>query len=337
MKRFKGIRPLIGGTLGIVLLGLAVFLGCASGHGGIKDWDLNAGGTVLVNVKGGVTGPLASVSSVRGQFGPDSLKGVRVFLESDPRISTETDEEGKFFLTGVPAGSQRFVVYTNIGGTSYRQRSPLFKLDSNYQTLELDRLIRLEEAKYFVNVHVKDLTTENPVAATLSIWGFTEQTINGYAILGPFPQSNTGEELKITGVGYRPVAFPVNFNDKNKAELYVKMTPLTSVDLNRAPVVDILHDKVDIRLNDSINLSAYGFDPDGDPVTWKWQANGGSLSNTKGANTVFTATEDVLEIPSVAITLTGTDPSGAESQAVLKLNLIKDGPKHEPEETEPEF
>ena len=68
----------------------------------------------------------------------------------------------------------------------------------------------------------------------MSLFGVSPKTINGFANLGPFPDSLNGEEVKISAIGYKPLNFILSFKDSSKAEIYVKMTPLTSVTGNRA-------------------------------------------------------------------------------------------------------
>jgi hypothetical protein len=324
LGRFKDIRFLIGFFTAFSVLAFVLFLGCASGQGGAKDWQVGGDSVGRVNVRGRIAAPSYEAGSQRTALALPSLKGTRVFVESEPGLGAETDEEGNFFIPGVLAVPQRFVAYTSFAGNTYRQRSTTFNLDSKYETMELATNIVLAEAKHSVQVHVSDLVSGQPVLATLSVWGFVEQTFNGFAKVGPFPESRLGEEVRVTAVGYKPLSFNLNFSDKNKAELYVKLTPLTSVTLNQAPVVNIMHDGAEVGVNESISFAADGFDPDGDAITWRWQVSMGKLSNEIGANTVYTA-------PAVTgtalITLFGRDSNEAESRAVLSLNVVEGSAK----------
>lgn len=328
MGRFKNIRVLLAFFAAFALLSFALFSGCSVGDGGLKDWQTGGGGVGTVNVRGKISAPVYQVGAVRTALALPSLKGTRVFVESNQSLGATTDDEGNFFITGVPAVSQRFVAYVSFAGNTYKQRSMAFGLDGKYETIELASDIKLAEANHSVQVHVSDVITGQPVSATLSVWGFVEQTLNGFATVGPFPQSTLGEEVKISAVGYKPLSFNLNFNDENKAELYVKLTPLTAVSMNQAPVVNISHKRSEVGVNESISLAADGFDPDGDAISWSWQVNNGKLSNDTGAHTVFTAPPTT---GNVLITLFGKDASEAESRAVLSLSIVEGSAKpHNP-------
>lgn len=321
MKKYNNLFQ-IKYILLLVFIVSVIFVGCSAGDGGLSDWQNNnlPSSAQKVNVKGKILSPSYNAQSVRTALALPTLEGVRVFVESDPSVSSQTDVEGNFFMQAVPVGQQRFVAYVDFAGSSYRQRSAPFFLDGNYETMILSSNIRLAEAKHSVQVHVSDVLTGQPVFADVSVWGFTEKTINGFANLGPFPDSLNGEEVKISAIGYKPLNFILSFKDSSKAEIYVKMTPLTSVTGNRAPIAEIIHDSKEIGTNEMMALTASGLDPDGDVIEWQWQADYGKFTNEKGANTVYTAPSAT---GTVLITLFATDPEKAQSRAVLKLDVYK--------------
>ncbi len=320
-------RIKFGGLIAIFisLLAVASFMGCSSGDGGIADWNIGQTTAVTsVNVKGKILAPEFTASSSRMAIALPSLEGTRVFVESNPALYADADAEGNFYIPNVPATAQRFVAYKTYAGFNYRQRSPVYQLNGNYETQILQNDIKLAEANYNVSIHVSDINTGQSVYAKATIWGFTEQAVNGWLNLGPFPNS-LGEEILIEAVGYKPYKLSLGFNEKSNSEIYIKLTPLSSVTGNSAPLAEILCESKEVGTGDYVALAASGIDPDGDFIKWSWKSDSGSFTNMEGVSTLFIAP---FATGTSVIEVTATDPEGAVGRAVLKLPVVKSSKNH---------
>ena len=88
---------------------------------------------------------------------------------------------------------------------------------------------------------------------------------------------------------------------------------------NQAPVIgSFTADPISVFLSNTSNLTAVAADPDGDPITFSWTTNFGTVTPGAPGQAVFLAPA----VPGMAtITVTVTDDSGAASAANLTLNV----------------
>ncbi len=289
--------------------------GCGSSDGGLSDWQKPAPVTVVSNIKGKVLPPV-SVSIRPGLMALLAVEGTTVFVEKYPEHSATADSNGDFIIKNVPAGRHRLVAHKLSGITPYRQRSDVFDLTGQFETQVIATPVTLEPAPYNLTVNVSDVGTDQPLNATVRIWGFEFQAINGVAEVGPFPGGVQSKEMLVSAPGYISSTFLVVFSDQRKAKLFVRLTPSTSTTGNRAPFAEIEHTATSVKTNESLSLTAIGIDADGDTITWLWSATAGTFSNQTGQTTVFTAP---AASGTVDITLLGKDPDGAAGRAVLQL------------------
>lgn len=299
--------------------------GCGSTDGGLSDWQKPAAVTIVSNIKGKILPPSSS-SALRAQFSLLSTDGTLVFVEEKPQYFANADANGDFVIRNVEAGRYRLVAHKVSGTTPYRQRSDIFNLSGQYETQVVADPIVLETAPYNVKISVSDVNTGAPLNAKIKVWGFEFPTLNGSADVGPFPGGIQSKEVLVEAVGYISSTCLVSFSDKKKAQLFVKLTPLTSTSGNRAPFVEIEHAAQSVKTGENISLSASGVDADGDAISWSWSADSGKFSNQTGASTVFTASS---ASGVVDITLAGRDEDGAEGKAILRL-IVEQGSALEP-------
>jgi peptidoglycan-associated lipoprotein len=85
---------------------------------------------------------------------------------------------------------------------------------------------------------------------------------------------------------------------------------------NRPPTVRIQCDPSLLEPGQTANCSAQGTDPEGGPLTYRWQAAAGSVSPNDAPNTTFTAPQN--EGP-VNVTVTATDNSKNDATATATL------------------
>ncbi|MDN5278812.1 MAG: hypothetical protein PWR01_2777 [Clostridiales bacterium] len=302
---------------------LFLFSGCGSSDGGLGDWIQPTPVTVVSDIEGKVLAPVISangISSLRPLM--MSVQGTKVFVEEKPEYYAQADETGKFIIKNVPAGKYHLVAELVSGITAYKQKSDQINLTGEFATLLITNPVQLLPAPHKVRVNISDLKTGTPVTgARITVWGRDYMpSASGEIEIGPLP---TGIwPAKVKAAGYRDNNFLLGFDSKKAAVLYVKLTPLTSVDPNRAPIVEIEQGFSTIKTNGQGNLIANGFDPDGDQISYIWKASSGYFLQNSGASTVFTAppTDGQVEI-----TLTAKDSKGAETKCVLMLDILAGG------------
>ena len=97
MKKYNNLFQ-IKYILLLVFIVSVIFVGCSAGDGGLSYWQNNnlPSSAQKVNVKGKILSPSYNAQSVRTALALPTLEGVRVFVESDPSVSSQTDVEGNF-------------------------------------------------------------------------------------------------------------------------------------------------------------------------------------------------------------------------------------------------
>ena len=320
----------------IMLLGLsAIFYGCGSNDDN-DPWG-NSNVIRVSNLKGKVIAPIVGLSSERAQaaeyaFPLPSVANTRVFLEDDSSKYAITDANGDFVIPNVPEGKHRLVANVLAGATTYRQRSDIITVTGQYETQIIERSIELQPAFYNMTVHLSDLNTDSPVNGRINVWGYTFDAVNGICNIGPFPAGNESKEAYISAIGYISTKIYLNFNENNRSEPYISLTPTTNTDSNQAPVVEIHQDALTIRTNEEINLRGTGFDNEGDVITWEWSADKGSFYNPKAQQTIFEAPDNP---GTVRIALRGTDSKGAVGSAILNITVEQGSKKKKNPQNQP--
>ncbi|HNV69907.1 MAG TPA: hypothetical protein PKO06_09430, partial [Candidatus Ozemobacteraceae bacterium] len=324
----KPTVPLRGPVLVFLTFGLIIasIWGCGSNGGGIGDWQISTpttGGSG--NIQGAVLAPIPGLGNIHARISPSAGAAVdaTVYLEERPDLTTKTDTAGKFLLRNVPVGKYHIIAELLVGVTSYRQRSDLVTLGSANTTQELSTPLQLLEARRNAVLFLHNRQTDELITSgiTATLWGRSVlPALDGLVSLGPV---TTGVwPVRIEGSGFYSTTLLVNFTDNRQNNLVYELTPLTAVDRNQAPFVEMGRDFTTMRTYQSGNLTATSLDPEGDVVTYSWEATGGTLSNTQGATTVLTAGDTPGQI---TIVVTGTDSKGGTGRAVMVVNVISGG------------
>jgi peptidoglycan-associated lipoprotein len=89
---------------------------------------------------------------------------------------------------------------------------------------------------------------------------------------------------------------------------------------NRGPTVTVNCDPCVVEPGQTLNLSATGTDPDGDPLTYQWSAPQGTFNNPTAPNTVFTAPNQEGNVPA---TVTARDPRGATATGTATIQVAR--------------
>lgn len=322
---------------GVLLITGLAFFGCG-GSGGNSDWVEENKIVRYSNIRGRVIAPVNNesvrTSTTEAFFSLVSPAGTKVFIEDNSSLFAYTDTDGFFVIPNVPEGKHRVIANIVAGTTTYRQQSEVITVTGENETQEISYPIELIPALYNLKIHVSDITNSSKIAAKINVWGFSFDTTDGVADVGPFPSCTKSIEINISAIGYKDLNTFINFGNEYRSEVFVNMTPTSSSNSNRAPVVEIQHSNPIIKTNEEIELLGVGADPDGDVIQWKWTSNEGTFINDNNQTAKYISPSN--EGP-VTITLTGSDSKGASGKAVLNLNVQQSGSPITPEpEPEPE-
>jgi hypothetical protein len=225
----------------VIVLGFLSILfiaGCGSTDGGLSDWIEPTPATIVANIEGRVISPVVNLNA-RAQSSNVPVGGTKVFVEEKPEFYSIADEDGNFIINNVPAGKYHLIAELVSGISNYKQRTDQIKLTGEYETLKISDPVQLVNAPYKIALNITDLKSKVTLAnARVKIWGRDYLTSNsGDVELGPFPEGVW--PVTISVAGYKETAFLLDFSSLKRGKLFVKLTPLTSVDKNRAPIVAI--------------------------------------------------------------------------------------------------
>lgn len=86
------------------------------------------------------------------------------------------------------------------------------------------------------------------------------------------------------------------------------------------PTVTAACDPCTVDVGTVATVSSVCTDPDKDPLTYRWTATAGSLSNATAASTPWTAP---MVVGSVPFTVTCTDPAGLSASANVTIQVVQ--------------
>ncbi len=96
---------------------------------------------------------------------------------------------------------------------------------------------------------------------------------------------------------------------------------------NRPPTVTVSCDPCEVETNETVNLRADASDPDGDPLTYRWNAPAGQFtSGTSGATTTWQAPDDPGSVP-ISVTVTDGNGGSASDTANITVNAPPPPPR----------
>ena len=96
---------------------------------------------------------------------------------------------------------------------------------------------------------------------------------------------------------------------------------------NRPPTVTVSCDPCEVETNETVNLRADASDPDGDPLTYRWNAPAGQFTGgTSGATTTWQAPDDPGSVP-ISVTVTDGNGGSASDTANITVNAPPPPPR----------
>ncbi|NLI78563.1 MAG: hypothetical protein GX442_19245 [Candidatus Riflebacteria bacterium] len=323
-RRQRVLGPLA--ALAVTLATVFAMGGCGSSDGGIGDWVKTSAPAVLVQIGGQVWLPLGAASlqaGVRGQATTGvAAPAATVYLEERPDLTAATDQDGRFLIARVPAGSYHVIAELTKGSIIYKQRSDLVTLTGEVGTFQMGSPVLLAVANRRTGLVVRNRVDATGLpGVNLTLWGrpYTTGT-EGEVELGPLPEGVW--PVALAAVGYKPRSILLGFTPRRQQLTEVALTPLTAADTNQAPVVEVERSFTILRTNETGGLAAIGLDPEGDAVTYAWEVTGGTLSSAKGPTTIFTAPSTP---GTCRVTVVGKDANGGTGRCVMDFQVTEGG------------
>lgn len=100
----------------------------------------------------------------------------------------------------------------------------------------------------------------------------------------------------------------------------VTTPPVTPPPANRPPTVRATCDPCTVEVGKVSTVTADAQDPDGDPLTYRWTVNSGSLANPTNRQTPWTAPMVIGPVP---VTVTVNDGRGGTASAVVTIQVVQ--------------
>ncbi|MFZ2957448.1 MAG: carboxypeptidase regulatory-like domain-containing protein [Candidatus Ozemobacteraceae bacterium] len=341
--------------LAFLMVAISCSVGCRnSGYGNFDNASPEgSGGTGIIN--GSVTASGAFAVSVRlpGLRGAVKIASAAVWLQENFNISSNSDANGDFTLSGISLGNNhrviaRFQLRDSAGNlTTYKIRSPELSV-TDTEPVRSDVDLDLQVASNTVAGILRD-TQGNPIPfATLLLWGEPFHTDGeGRFLAPPLPPptatETTVETIIVTVPGYS--GDPITTSFGAPGTVFVEATMQKTAESNKPPRIMLFRDPSEksVAAGGKMTLWAVYFDLDGaaedlQPLNWEISEGTGASSSTslpvslKLAVDLFTfgisADKILVEALSFtapmeegyqAITARVRDAAGAEGKVTLKV------------------
>ncbi|PKL45861.1 MAG: hypothetical protein CVV41_02325 [Candidatus Riflebacteria bacterium HGW-Riflebacteria-1] len=296
------------------LLSGVIFYGCGGGGGTSSQH-------VPLQISGNVTSmlPLAGLRA-DSALSPDlrsaaSLAGVEVYLESAREMhSTRTDSEGRFLLSGVPAGNHYLIarVLTATGTTLKVRSSEAVAVSDTRPTAMISAPLALVTATASASGKLLDVNNQPVRNGSLMLWGETFYTdSNGMYTTPPMP-FNTIASVVVTVPGFQQTAIPVKFTDNPP---FIEQTIVNNSATNRPPTSALTANRYTVSPGVSVLLAATASDPDETlgSNNYAWSTTIGTFSGSlAGLSASWIAPS---ESTPATVTFTVTDSGGLISRS----------------------
>ncbi|MBU1109012.1 MAG: hypothetical protein KKB51_20200 [Candidatus Riflebacteria bacterium] len=297
------------------LLSGVIFYGCGGGGGTSSE-------SVPMQISGNVTSliPLRSLradsalnSDMRSASAID-LSGIEVYLENyREQNSTRSDSDGKFLLSGVPAGSHFLVARVDTAtGSVLKARSVSAMTVSESRPAAQAPAMEVKEATAIATGRIVDVNNNGINGARLMLWGESFVTRSDGYYSTPLMPKNTIASVVVVVPGYQQTAIEVKFTDNPP---FVEQTIVGNSATNRPPTSTLVASKYAVSPGVSIALSATASDPDQtlDSDSYSWTSTLGAFSGS--LNSLTAAWIAPGENALATITFTVTDSGGLRSRS----------------------
>lgn len=300
------------------LLSGVIFYGCGGGGG-------TSSSSVPLQISGNVTSliPLAGMRA-DSVISPDlraagNLAGVEVYLENyREQNSTLSDTDGRFLLSGVPAGNHYLVAMKMMATYTVKVRSSDPVSVSDSQPAVQAGTLTLQSATASASGRLVD-ASGNPVRnGRMTLWGEAFYTdSNGYYTTPAMPENVTAPVI-VAVPGYQPTEIEVKFTDNPP---FIEQTIVNTSSTNRPPTCSLSASKYEVSPGTPVALAATASDPDQqlDEDNYSWAITGG-IGTFSGSISGLKVTWAAPKESAVAtITFTVTDNEGVKSQSSVQI------------------
>ncbi len=300
------------------LLSGVIFYGCGGGGG-------TSSSSVPLQISGNVTSiiPLAGMRA-ESTLSPDlraagNLAGVVVYLENYyEQYSTLSDADGKFLLSGIPAGSHYLVAMKKLATYTVKVRSSEAVSVSESRPAVQAATMALQSATATASGRLVDASGNGIPNGRMTVWGQPFWTdSNGYYETWPMPVNITAPVI-VAVPGYQPTEIEVKFTENPP---FIVQTIVNTSSTNRPPTCSLAASKYSVSPGTPVALSATASDPDQQlsNTNYSWSITG-NIGTFSGSIADLRVTWVAPGESAVAtITFTVTDDAGVKSQSSVQI------------------
>lgn len=286
------------------------------------------GNTVIDNPQSasiGISGTIISALPIaagmrNAQAYGSVIASAEVYIEALPHIKTISDDQGKFVLENVPAGTHNVIAkFRDLAHRFYKQRSrPVSIADKPEEIGEL----MVSEAKSVISGILRN-TQQQPIAyATLLLWGEAFQTnADGFFTTPPLPTEAATATIFIPQTQiYKSCSFPAHFIDHFTQNLELTLSAGNSN--SSPPILQVITGTNKLSPNEQLALTALVYDYDQQnidtiPITWSVK-NGQLQVSGNRRSAIYTAPDDNI---AATVTAVVTDATGLSATATISITV----------------
>lgn len=252
---------------------------------------------------------------IRASF---TAANIEVYLESNrAQFSTRTDSEGKYILSGVPAGKHRIIaLFKTLDNKVFKLRSPEVSISEQERVTQVAALPLLPATSTAMGKIID--ANGNPVAnARLMLWGeyfYTDSAGNFDSPL--MPVSNTPQNIITDIPGFQTTNITVTFTENTP---FVEQTVVSPSATNSPPVSTLTANRYAVTANGQISFTATASDPDNDVLSYGWSATTGTFAySADSLRRIWTAPNSSAV---ATITFVATDTAGLRSANSIMVKV----------------
>ncbi len=232
--------------------------------------------------------------------------------------STLSDTDGRFLLSGVPAGNHYLVAMKMMATYTVKVRSSGPGKRIRQSTAVQAGTLTLQSATASASGRLVD-ASGNPVRnGRMTLWGEAFYTdSNGYYTTPAMPENVTAPVI-VAVPGYQPTEIEVKFTDNPP---FIEQTIVNTSSTNRPPTCSLTASKYEVSPGTPVALAATASDPDQqlDEDNYGWAITGG-IGTFSGSISGLKVTWAAPNESAVAtITFTVTDNEGVKSQSSVQI------------------
>ncbi len=282
------------GMIFVLLAAVTAVVGCR--HGAYGSWDAGGGGGLATgngSISGTITYAMLNPGSNIRTYNPgDPIQGASVWVEGRYDQAVTTDKDGKYRITGLPAGTYRLVAQFIEGNKTYKMRSEATPVEEN---VNKEVVLGVAESKNIVRGKIIDENGKPlPKNTVLYLWGepFRILDDSGTFETPPLPDLDVKDILQEIIVFFglpNEFRFPASFLSSEtplEVEFTVPSTPEVAEQLPVVALTAIQNGEAvrEVAAESEVTIRAVVSPPDVSAANLAWSADKGDLGEATTVN-----------------------------------------------------